>query len=211
MTACHLSKILGNTLRFGLSLAVVALLAFAAAYGSALYAISNEMFVTRIVSGPWSSVLYVASEDADPYTLAIRSRRGTIPTPVAEAVEFFADTDSAGDALIGTCDYRLIGLMPTSRLWTLAIDVRPSDEIMPPQKPDGYPIQPSYIHSDAVLRRGDNTLDIAIAPTVRPGNWLQLPTSGPFQLATRIYDTPIGEDLSRSPLQFPRIDKVRCR
>lgn len=169
------------------------------------------MFVARLVSGPWSAVLYLASPEADPYTLAIRARRGTIPTPVAEAIAFFADTDSNQEPLRGNCDYRLIGHMPASRLWTLAIDVTGVDRVEPPLLPAGYPTEQAALHSDAVIRRADNSLEFHLAATIRPGNWLQVPTSGPFQLVARIYDTPIGEDLSRKSLDLPQIEKLRCR
>lgn len=198
-------------LRFGLSFFAVTFLAFALALGSAIYVVSQELFVARLVSGPWSAALYLASEDAGPYTLAIRARRGTIPTPVAEAVAFFTSTDSAKEPLMGNCDYRLIGHMPPSRLWTLAIDVATGESIRPPLRPSGYPTHQIALHSDAVIRRADNSIELNLAATIRPGNWIQVPTSGPFQLAARIYDTPIGEDLSRRPLELPHIEKLRCR
>ena len=199
-------------MRFALTVLAIALVALVTAAGTAYVAITNELFVNKLTSGPWSARLFQAALDADPYSLAIRTRNSTIPTPIAEAVEFTSNTDSAGKRLVGRCSYQLIGRMPASRIWTIAIELpEGATERNPAIRPANYPDDPYATHSGVVLRQEDGTVRIQIAATVRPGNWLQVRTSGPFSLVTRLYDTPIGEDLRRNPVELPRIEQVSCR
>jgi hypothetical protein len=155
-------------------------------------------------AGPWTAWPRVGASDIDPYARAVLSRSGEIPLAAAQGIAFYARTDDSGAALSGSCDYVISGAVPASRFWTLTLT-----------NPNGRLIENSahrYAFTSAeVLRRGDNSFAIAVAPAARSGNWLPSDARARFVLVLKLYDAVASASPSGlAGATTPRITRGRC-
>jgi hypothetical protein len=155
-------------------------------------------------AGPWTAWPRVGASDIDPYARAVLSRTGEIPLAAAQGIAFYARNDESGAALFGSCDYIISGAVPASRFWTLTL----TDS-------NGRLIENSahrYAFTSAeVLRRGDNSFAIAVAPAARPGNWLPSEARARFVLVLKLYDAVASASPSGlAGATTPRITRGRC-
>lgn len=184
---------------------LTAALAVAAAIGlvSAWYAVNLGYGAAQARSGPWVAPIGVGNRNADPYTRAALARSGEVPLAASEAITFRATTDDSGRSLSGTCSYRLEGRELDANWWTLAVTGPQGELLDTPAKRYG-------LTSLSVLRDGDGSFTVMLAPTARAGNWV--PTAGARRVALRLtlYDT---EMLTNGGLQqpgLPTIMRVAC-
>lgn len=153
--------------------------------------------------GPWQSAPKSGTLDVEPYTKAMIARSGQIPLGITEGVSFTASRDSEGRALDGHCSYRLAGSEPMARAWTLTILHR-----------NGLPIEGDGFYSltsPDIVRLQAGQIEVRLATSARPMNWLTLPTEGSFLIMLRLYDTAVS--LSSGALRIadlPRIEKEAC-
>lgn len=152
--------------------------------------------------GPWLATPKAGTTEADPYARAVAARLGTLPLALADGLALTAEADEEGRTLDGRCTYRVAGAMPPARFWTLGVVGRDYQPVVPAGARQAFT---SY----EVLRQGDLPIDVLVAGTARPGNWL--PTGGAEQirLILRLYDTPIATTISTST-GLPAITRVRC-
>jgi len=153
--------------------------------------------------GPWTAWPEAGTQDADRYVRASLARSGDLPLGAGEGLAFTAEADSFGDALDGRCRYRVDPVVPPARWWTLTLYDENGQLVANPASRFGFT-------SAEVLRRGDGTTVISIAPEVRPGNWLPSPKA-PFSLVLRLYDTPIAAGFGReSEVSMPQVIREAC-
>jgi len=155
-------------------------------------------------AGPWTAWPRVGASDIDPYARAVLSRTGEIPLAAAQGVAFYARSDESGAALSGACDYVVTGAVPASRFWTLTLT-----------DPNGRLVENvahRYAFTSAeVLRRGDNSFSITVAPQARPENWLPSDARGRFVLVLKLYDAVASASPSGlAGATTPRIMRGRC-
>jgi hypothetical protein len=179
-------------------------LALLVGFGSAYWVLKGEYPVGSVHVGPWITWPKIGSRDADPYARAVVARSGDIPLGLGEGLAFFAPADNAGRALDTNCAYRVGSVTPQARYWTLTI-----------YDADGRPARTdlgrSGMTSAEILRRDDGSFVIDLSRTVRPGNWLQLPSSGAFTLMLRLYDTPVAAgSAALDGRVLPGIERVEC-
>jgi hypothetical protein len=171
---------------------------------SASLALHDQAGFGRVDIGPWSTSPHIGSFDVDPYARAAIARRGELPLGVGEGVAFTAHRDSDGRPLNGRCDYRVSGLAPIARAFTLTVHTPEGGLFIDRTTRHG-------MTSGEIVREQDSRFTIFIARQARAGNWLPLATSDAFLLALRLYDTA-ASSISRAldPAQLPRIERVRC-
>jgi len=88
--------------------------------GTAWWAIRNGGAAQSSVKvGPWETSLLAGSPDADSYTRARVAVVGLLALGRQETVYYVARTDSSGQALRSRCRYRIDGLAPPARWWSL--------------------------------------------------------------------------------------------
>lgn len=179
-------------------------LALLLGFGSAWWVLKGEYPVGSVHVGPWITWPKIGSRDADPYARAVVARSGDIPLGLGEGLAFFAPADSAGRALDAACTYRVGSVTPQARYWTLTV-----------YDADGRPARTdlgrSGMTSAEILRRDDGSFQIELSRTVRPGNWLQLPSLGSFTLMLRLYDTPVAAGSAALDARvLPGIERVEC-
>ncbi len=149
------------------------------------YALSGASPFDRVRLGPWEIEAHAGSLDADPYTRASVERSGEIPLAVGEGLQLIARDDDDGRPLDARCVYRVGPRVPAARYWTLGV-----------VDPEGWPIENAAqrygFRSSEILRAANGDFAITISSEAAPGNWLPVGAPGPFALALRLYDTPLG-------------------
>jgi hypothetical protein len=138
-----------------------------------------------VEAGPWHAWPKSGTEDADPYARASLARAGELPLEQADGLAFIANTDDDGNALDGRCDIRVSGKLPQARFWTLTLTDSRGRLI------DNAANRFGFTSAEAVWN-GDGTVDIALGPRARSGNWLPTGARDRVALTLRLYDAPVG-------------------
>ena len=190
-------------MRFASAVAAGICLALILGIGSAWLAVRSPAPVDAITIGPWQAWPNAGTDAVDPYSHARLARTGEIPLGSGEGLALFAQNDNRGETLNPYCDYRIVGLTPPARLWTLAIEGE-----------DGRALatrdDPHALGSDAVLRASDGSFAISVGRKAAPGNWLSSENVGRFRLVMRLYDTTARSVSGIDRLVMPRIELTRC-
>ncbi len=172
--------------------------------GSTYWAVSTGWQPGLVQIGPWAAS-GTRLGGADPYALALVARTGDVPLGAGEGVLFIAETDQSGRPLSGACTYAVTGQIPAGRAWTLTLSGRDHRLVDNPSKRHA-------ITSAGALRPVAGPPVIAIASEPQPGNWLPAPSGQPFELALRIYDSPVANAIgSLRPDALPAIQRLACR
>jgi hypothetical protein len=93
-------------------------LALAAGLGSAWWLLTRGSTFGE-AAGPWRVSLVAGSADADLYTRSRVAIGGLLALNRQETMYYLASTDSAGAPLRSRCSYRVTGLPPRARWWSV--------------------------------------------------------------------------------------------
>ena len=154
--------------------------------------------------GQWTAWPLAGSVNADPYSKAKVAADGDVPLGAAEGLAFHAQTDSRGKALRRDCQYRLSGLTPPARLWTLSAHDLQNRVLV---KTDG---RASNLISRQLLRESDGKIEINAGPDLASKNWLEVEGKGPFKLILRLYDSPVTNAGRVADATMPSVTLLAC-
>lgn len=190
-------------LRAPLMIAISLVIAFAGGIWSVLAALDATRGLSAIRIGPWEAFPEAHTAKADPYARAHRARDGRLLYASAEGLAFTAERDGEGRRLDAACRYRLAGMAPTARLWTLY--ARADDGVAPvaADLPDG-------LNSRQALRQPDGSFTITLSTQAAPGNWVALPAAGRFTLVFTLFDTPTASSTGVSDIPMPELTLIGC-
>lgn len=181
------------------NLAMFLLIAVVGGLGSSWYMIERGSSLTTDRSGPWTAWTAAGRADADPYTRAHFMTRGTLPVSTAFALTYEAIADDEGQRLHSSCEYVLEGAEPPARFWSISV-FDESGKLIP------NPAERYAYNSATALRSAGDRIQISLARSARPGNWL--PTAGAGRLA--LVFSLEGRDQSAT-WRPPTIRRVTCR
>lgn len=199
----------GEALAPGTLLPGAGLLGIAAA-GLVLGLLATAIVLSRgwspgsVSVGPWTASPRIGTTAIDPYARAELSRSGAVPLAANEGLAFTATTDDTGYRLLRSCSYRVAGLVPPARFWSLT-----------PTGADGRTMDSAagrtgFTSRDVVRALGGRFV-IDVAPAARPGNWLPLSGDGPLTLTLRLYDTPLaGNAAEVASATLPSLTRLSC-
>jgi hypothetical protein len=179
------------------------LLALGLGLGSAYLALNGEPPFGSLRLGSWKVWPRLGSPEADPYMRAIIARRGDVPLATGEGVALTAQADSEGQALDSACSYRIGPVAPAARVWTLTLYDQEGHLLV-------SELGRSSFTSAEIVRDAEDRFTIVLSRTLQPGNWLQLPPSGPFRAVLRLYDPPGAAGAILSESTFPSIERLGC-
>jgi hypothetical protein len=164
---------------------VTFLIAAAVGLGATWLTLTRGVAFGSLTIGAWTAWPRSGSVDIDPYARANIARTGELPTGMGDGVAFYAKSDDAKNSFDGRCTFTVSGMTPAARYWTITL-------YDPEGKLVTNTIDRHSFTSDEIVRGGDGSFAVTVAPLARPGNWL--PTGGvdKFVLVLRLYDTPIG-------------------
>jgi hypothetical protein len=165
--------------------------------------VSSGAGLDHIEVGPWKAWPQIGTQDADRYARASVARSGELPLAAGEGLAFTARTDSEGSRLDGRCRYRIEGISPPARWWTITLYDKSDQLYANPANRYGF-------SSAEVLRAADGTASMRVGSQPQPGNWLPSPEA-PFRLVLRLYDTPISSGLgTEETVSLPEIVSEGC-
>ncbi|WP_082511133.1 DUF1214 domain-containing protein [Methylobacterium goesingense] len=190
---------------------ILSLVLYALALGAGIGLVTAD-YATRggypfggVRVGAWTAWPKVGSVGADPYSRAVNARRGEIPLAVGEGMLLTAEQDESGRGLDATCTYRVAGVTPPARAWTVTVAGRG------PRDSEAAPMREGFTATE-ILRETDGQFVITLSPEVQAGNWLPMPRAkGAVRLALRLYDTPVAAsagNLDRTSV--PAITRTGC-
>jgi hypothetical protein len=191
-------------LKTALLVALAVCIAVAGGGASVWYVLDSRETVGAVTVGGWTTYPDLGTPNADPYMAARLSREGLLVLGRAEGVAFTADRDSSGEPLRLECAYTMEGTTPPARLWTLHAadsDLRPV--------PAAFG-RAGALHSQALLRRSDNSVQMTVSPVPAPGNWLATAGTGPMSLVLVLYDTSVSGQVGLADVALPQILKGDC-
>ena len=172
--------------------------------GSTYLALTRGAAFGALRIGSWTAWPKTGTQNADPYARASIARSGRLPIALGDGLTFIAKRDDNGQPLDGRCDVVLSGITPAARFWTLTLYNLNGELVANSLKRYDFT-------SQEIVRNGDGSFVIAIAPRANAGNWL--PTGGVerYQLALRFYDTAVGVATKEGrEIPMPAIMTGRC-
>ncbi|NKB51660.1 MAG: DUF1214 domain-containing protein [Rhizobiaceae bacterium] len=184
----------------------------------------NHGFGTLTI-GQWTAWPQAGSINADPYSKAKVAADGDVPLGAAEGIAFHAIADQRGNTLRRNCQYKLSGLTPPARLWTLAAHDLDDRALF---KSDG---RSSNLVSRELLRESNGQFVIFAGPELASKNWLEIDrgdennvSSGgdqnggsggtrrePFKLILRLYDSPVTSAGREADASMPTVTLIGCK
>lgn len=186
-----------------LSFLVAIAVAIGGGTASVWYVLQAQEGVGALTVGGWTAFPSIGTPDADPYAKARIARDGVLPLGRAEGLAFIADRDSAGNRLRRECDYRIEGVTPTARFWTLFA----ADETLVALG-DGGGV--AAVQSRQILRKADNSFTVAVGPHPMQGNWVRVGGVGPLAIVLTLYDTPVTGGSGLSAFELPQVLRAGC-
>jgi hypothetical protein len=178
--------------------------------GTAWWAIRNGGAAQSLVKvGPWETSLLAGSPTADPYTRARVAVVGLLALGRQETLYFVARTDSSGQALRSRCQYRIDGLAPPARWWSLTAYA--DDHFLFEAPQDRF-----SLNGATALLDTQGEFHVLTGPTKPTGGaatgdhlaWLPTPGDRGLELTLRLYH-PLPQ-LQREPRELiaPTIKRV---
>ncbi len=191
-------------MRTFLSLVLVVITGLALGGVFSWYSIRTNHGFGALSIGEWTAWPLAGSQDSDPYTKAKVAADGEVPLGIAEGIAFHADKDATGQPLRQDCSYKISGITPPARLWTLTA-----------HRLDGRPVSssngtPAVLVSRQLVRSGDGSFDIGVGAIPPGGNWLETQGEGPFKIILRLYDSQVTSARGIVEPRMPNILLLGC-
>ena len=155
-----------------------------------------------IGDGPWRTSLFVGSSEGDPYLRAYVAVHGLLALNRTETIYYTAARDSDGRALDGHCSYRVEGLDPPARWWS--ITAYGADDFLIPNTADRYSAS-----INSVTRRKDGTFAVTLSQQQPEGDWIPV-AAGHFDLTIRLYNPQAEVAADPARVVLPTIKKIAC-
>jgi hypothetical protein len=160
-------------------------------------------------AGPWRASTLAGSPDADLYTRARVALGGLLALNREETMYFVAATDSAGAPLRSRCSYRVSGVPPQARWWS--VTAYADDLFLFPNPQRRYSVNGASAPLDAQGR-----FALLSGPTSPVGAqtlpWLPTPGDRGLMFTLRVYNPDPALAAAPGTLQAPRIELLGdCR
>jgi hypothetical protein len=194
----HSSKLKRWAIGLGLYLGAVAL-----GLGSAWWVLKKAPWLnTTLQVGSWRSNLLAGSPDADMYTRASVAVNALLALGRDETMYFIAATDEAGRPLRSACTYRIEGVPPKARWWSITAYADDMFLFDAPNK--HYSLNGSTAKLDSQGRFGFTTGPSPIDNMY----WLPTPGARGMVLTLRLYNPEPTLQASPASLVAPSIKRL---
>ena len=186
--------------------AVAALLylgAVALGLGSAWWVLKKSPWLNPSVEvGAWRTNLQAGSQDAGMYTRATIAVNALLALGRDETMYFVATRDDAGHALRAQCNYRITGVSPQARWWSVTAY---AEDLFLFDAPNGhYSLNGSTAQLDAA-----GAFSLSTGPTEQAGlYWLPTPGNRALILTLRLYNPAPALQAAPQSLVAPAVQKI---
>jgi len=171
--------------------------------GSAWWVLKKAPWMnTTVQVGAWKTNLLAGSQDADIYTRASVAVNALLALDRSETMYFIANKDDSGAPLRSRCTYRVEGVAPKARWWSITAY---ADDMFLFDAPAGhYSLNGSTARLD---EKGQFTL--TTGPKEQAGvHWLPTPGDRGLVLTLRVYNPEQGLQAAPGSLVAPRLTLV---
>lgn len=171
--------------------------------GSAWWVLKKAPWLNPSVEvGAWSTNLQAGSQDAGMYTRATIAVNALLALGREETMYFIATRDDAGHALRSQCSYRITGVPPQARWWSITAY---ADDMFLFDAPNGhYSLNGSTAKLDAA-----GAFALTTGPTEQPGIfWLPTPGKRAMILTLRLYNPAPGLQAAPQSLVAPAVQII---
>jgi hypothetical protein len=171
--------------------------------GSAWWVLKKAPWLNPSVEvGAWRANMHAGSQDAGLYTRATIAVNALLALGRDETMYFVAHRDDAGQALRAQCNYRITGVPPQARWWSITAYAQ---DLFLFDAPNGhYSLNGSTATLDAA-----GTFALSTGPAEQAGTYW-LPTSGPgaLVLTLRLYNPAPALQAAPQSLVAPAVQKI---
>lgn len=177
--------------------------AVAIGLGSAWWVLRKVTWSGTVVKvGAWTGSTLTGSPDADMYTRARVALEGLLALGRNETMYYRANTDDSGRLLHSKCTYRIEGLPPSARWWS--ITAYADDFFLFDAPNQQYSLNGTTAQLDAAGR-----FVLSTGPSAQQGvHWLPTPGDRGLVLTLRLYNPTPDIQAAPSKLQPPSISPV---
>ena len=190
----------GKKFAIGLALYLAAVAVGLGSAGWVLRKLTGSDSVVKV--GAWTGSTLTGSPDADMYTRARVAIGGLLALGRSETMYYLATTDDTGHPLRSQCSYRVEGLPPAARWWSVTAYA------------DDYflfdaPNRQYSLNSTTAKLGADAKFVLATGPAEQPGMyWLPTPGNRGLVLTLRLYNPLPDLQAAPSRLVPPSINPV---
>lgn len=173
---------------------------------SSWYMVEAGTALTTQRIGPWVTWNSAARPDADPYTRAHFASAGTLPVSSEIQRTFVAKSDSQGERLSSSCEYRVEGKLPGGGWWSIAVFNGNGKLISNPAGRHAFT-------SQTIALSNNGSFMVTLAREARPGNWLPTRGAGRLSVVLSVLETKAAAGGNRigDDGVLPEIRKIKCR
>ena len=172
--------------------------------GSAWLALKSPLSAPSQMAGAWRTSVLAGSADADLYTRARIAIGALLALSREETLYYIADHDDAGAPLRSACSYRVEGVPPPARWWS--ITAYADDFFLFPNPARRYSLNGGTARLDGAGRFTLRTGPAADAAD--PTHWLPTPGERGLLLTLRLYNPDPALAAAPGGLVAPRIRRV---
>jgi hypothetical protein len=179
------------------------LVAVALGLGSAWWVLKKAPWLgTGITVGAWKTNLRAGSTDADMYTRAATALNGLLALGRNETLYFVATHDDSGATLRARCHYRVRGLPPQARWWSVTAY---ADDLFLFDAPNRH----YSLNGDTAQLDGQGQFVFTTGPAaIDDSHWLPTPGNGALVLALRLYNSEPALQAAPATLMPPSIARL---
>jgi len=177
--------------------------AVALGLGSAWWVLKKSPWLNPSLEvGAWRTNLQAGSQDAGMYTRATVAVNALLALSRGETMYFVATRDDAGHALRSQCSYRVTGVPPQARWWS--ITAYAEDLFLFDAANGHYSLNGSTAQLDAA-----GAFSLSTGPTEQPGMyWLPTPGNRALILTLRLYNPAPALQAAPQTLVAPAVQKI---
>ena len=175
--------------------------ALAVGIGSALWVLKKAAWLNPSVQvGAWRSNLKAGSVDADLYTRANVAVNAVLALGRSETMYFVATQDDTGHALRSQCTYRISGVPPKARWWSITAY---ADDMFLFDAPNAQ----YSLNGDIAQFSSEGVFSFSTGPQEQEGiYWLPTPGKRGMLLTLRLYNPDPALQAAPQSLVPPKIE-----
>jgi hypothetical protein len=155
-----------------------------------------------IMDGPWRTSLDAGSSEGGIYLRAGVAVHGLLALNRNETMYYTATTADDGTTLDGKCTYRLRGVDPKTRWWSITA-YGPDDFLIP------NPAHRYSVTMNSVARDPDGGFSVMVSRDNGGENWIPV-ARGPFSLSIRLYNPDKSVASDPAHVVLPTIVREVC-
>jgi hypothetical protein len=172
---------------------------FGVIVGHIMLTYSSQLYNKKINSS-WKTSFKIDKEEESVLEKAARTKIGVYALPNKEITYFIASNDENGNLLQSANNYKISGIAPTSKNWSITMYNENFFLV-------ANPIVKYHFNGTSLNIKEGEPYTFTISKKRTSGNWLPSPKQGRFVLCYRIYLPPLS-DLESQLFNLPRITKL---